>query len=155
MLITPDVAVDYVAVYRDIPVPVLLLTPDFVIADANPAYLAATGRTAESLAGRNVFDAFPDNPGDPSARGVRDISGSLTRVLATGKPDRISIQRYDVEDPGRPGRYAPRYWSTTSAPVFGPGGQVMLIAHCVEDITDRVRKFVEGLRGSDSRHAPA
>jgi PAS domain-containing protein len=76
--------IDYAAVYRDFPIPVLLLTPEFVIADVNVAYLQVAGRTREELLGRNVFDAFPDNPADPDASGVRDLSASLARVLTTG-----------------------------------------------------------------------
>jgi hypothetical protein len=29
-----------------------------------------------------------------------------------------------------------------NAPVFAPDGHVVLIAHCAEEVTDRVRKFV-------------
>jgi PAS domain S-box-containing protein len=143
--------VDYEAVYRNIPLPVLLLTPELVIAEANTAYLEATGRTQEELVGRNLFDAFPDNPGDPSATGVRDISASLARVLATGRPDGTSVQRHDIEIPGQPGLYARRYWSTVNVPVFGPGGQIALIAHCVEEITERVRRFIAGLAEVEAR----
>jgi hypothetical protein len=33
--------------------------------------------------------------------------------------------------------------------VFGPDGSVVLIAECVEEITERVSRFVEGLAGTD------
>jgi PAS domain-containing protein len=143
--------VDYEAVYRHLPIPVLLLTPEFVIADMNLAYLQVAGRTREELLGRDVFDAFPDNPSDPDSTGVRDLSASLGRVLATGKPDALSLQKYDVEVPGRPGLFAQRYWCPVNAPVFGPDGRVVLIVQCVEEITDRVRKFIGGLADSDVR----
>ena len=92
--------IDYAVVFRDLPIPAVLLTPDFVIADMNQAYLEVAGRTREELLGRHVFDAFPDNPSDPSANGVRELSASLKRVMATGKPDVLSFQKYDVEVPG-------------------------------------------------------
>ena len=38
-----------------------------------------------------------------------------------------------------------------NAPVFGPDGRVVLIAHCVEEITDRVSKFMHGLMDSNAR----
>jgi hypothetical protein len=98
-----------------------------------------------------IFDAFPDNPEDPSATGVRDLSQSLARVLTTGASDAISVQKYDVEVPGHPGLYAPRYWSPVNAPVFGPDGQIVLIAHYVEEVTERVRKFIAGLAPADGR----
>jgi PAS domain-containing protein len=144
--------VDYAAVFRDLPIPVLLLTPEFVIADMNLAYLQVAGRTREELLGRVVFDAFPDNPADPESRGTRDLRASLERVLATGKPDALSMQKYDVEVPGSPGLFAKRYWCPVDAPVFGPDGRVVLIVQCVEEITDRVSKFIEGLAQSNASH---
>jgi len=141
--------VDYAAVYRDLPVPVALLTPEFVMADMNAAYLQVAGRTREELLGRNVFEAFPDNPSDPSSTGARDVAESLSRVLATGEPDALSLQKYDVEVPGSPGAFTRRYFCPVNAPVFGPGGRVVLIAHCVEEITDRLRKFIDGLTANE------
>ncbi len=143
--------IDYAAVYQHLPLPVLLLTPDFVIADMNRAYLEVAGRTREELLGRNVFDAFPNNPADPDATGVQDVSASFVKVLTTGETDVLSMQKYDVEVPGQPGQFAHRYWCPVNAPVFGPDGEVALIVQCVEEITDRVRKFIDGLAASDVR----
>jgi len=137
-----DSQIDYMAVFRDIPTPVLLLTPEFVIADMNLAYLQVAGRTRDDLLGRDIFDAFPDNPSDPQATGVRNLSMSLRRVLATGQRDTMALQKYDVEVAGSPGVFARRYWCPVNAPVFGADGRVVLIVHCVEEVTDRVRKFV-------------
>jgi PAS domain-containing protein len=95
--------VDFEDVFRHLPIPVLLMTPDFDIADTNLAYLQVAGRTREELLGRNVFEAFPDNPSDPNASGVRDLGESLRRVRATGASDTLAFQQYDVEVPGRPG----------------------------------------------------
>ena len=142
-----DSQIDYMAVFRDIPVPVLLLTPEFVIADMNLAYLQVAGRRRDDLLGRNVFDAFPDNPADPEATGVRNLSASLRRVLATGQRDVMALQKYDVEVAGSPGLFARRYWCPVNAPVFGADGRAVLIAHCVEEVTDRIRKFVAAQTG--------
>jgi PAS domain-containing protein len=146
----PGPNIDHEAVYRQLPLPVLLLTPEFVIVDANEAYLAATGRTREQLVGLNVFDAFPDNPADSHASGVQDSKASLGRVLATGKADVRSFQKYDVEVPGSPGQFAARYWNTVNAPVFGPDGHIVQITHILEEITDRVRRFLEGLNQDEA-----
>jgi PAS domain-containing protein len=137
--------VDYAEVFRHLPVPVLLLTPDFEIADMNLAYLQVAGRSREELVGRHVFAAFPDNPDDPDASGVRNLGESLRRVLATGKPDALAFQQYDVEVPDSPGVFARRFWCPVNAPVFGPDGQVILIAQCVEELSAKVRRFVGGL----------
>jgi PAS domain-containing protein len=133
--------IDYMEVFHNIPIPTLLLTPEFVIADVNLIYLQVAGRTRHDLLGRNVFDAFPDDPSDPEATGVRNLTASLRKVLATGKPDVMHPQRYDVEI-GDSGVFERRYWTQMNAPVLGSEGQVVLIVHCAEDVTDRVRKFV-------------
>ena len=143
--------IDYAAVFRDIPIPGLLLTPQFVIADLNLAYQQVTGRTRDELLGRHLFEAFPNNPDDPDASGVRDIAASLERVLATGKPDALSLQQYDVEVLDKPGQFAQRYWCPVNAPVFGPDGQLALIVQCVEEITSRMQNFIEGLEDSVTR----
>jgi len=145
---------DYAAVYRHFPVPVLLLTPELQIADANLAFLKATGRTREDLLGRILCDAFPDDPSDRSATGVRDVSASVRRVLATGEPDAREFQKYDVEVPGTPGVFARRYWSGVNAPIPGPDGSVVVIASCVEDVTDRMSRFMSALEADATYEAP-
>jgi PAS domain-containing protein len=142
--------IDYLAVYQQLPIPVLLLTPDLVTVDMNLAFLRTTGRTRDDLLGCRVFDAFPDNPSDPGATGVRNLSASFSRVLATGEPDELTLQRYDVEVPGSPGIFERRYWCPVNVPVFGPDGRVALIVNCVEDVTDRVRKLAGGLAADAS-----
>ncbi|HXP19163.1 MAG TPA: PAS domain-containing protein [Streptosporangiaceae bacterium] len=132
------------AVFQNIPSPVLLLTPDFVIADMNLAYLRVAGRKREELLGRNIFVAFPDNPSEPSSTGVRNLSASLRHVLATGEPDSMALQKYDVELSGQ-GVFKERYWSPVNAPVFGPDGRVALIVHWVEEVSDLVRQFAAAL----------
>ncbi len=62
-----------------------LWLPD--IADANEAYVQTMGRAREELLGRTIPDAFPDDPSDPRASGVRNVSASVHHVLATGQPD--------------------------------------------------------------------
>ena len=137
--------IDHTAVYQQLPVPVMLLTPEFVIADVNLAFLQTMGRKREELLGRNIFDAFPDG-----LTGVRNTIESLRSVLATGEPDVLEFQKYDVEIPGSPGAFARRYWSAVNGPVFGPGGPVDLIAICPEDVTGRMRRFMSVL--ADAEH---
>ncbi|CAM5312019.1 MULTISPECIES: ANTAR domain-containing protein [Streptomyces] len=50
--------------------PYVVLDTELRIRAANPAYLRVTGRTRDDLIGAFVFDAFPDNPEDPTAIGV-------------------------------------------------------------------------------------
>lgn len=146
--------IDYGAVFRQLPIPVLLLTPEFAIADANLALLRTTGRTRDELLGRNVFDAFPDDPSDPNATGMRNSLASLRRVQATGEPDAMEFQKYDMEMPGSPGQFARRYWGAVNAPVFGANGRVVLIAQCVEEVTDRMRRLMSALAADAAYGGP-
>ncbi|MET9393516.1 SpoIIE family protein phosphatase [Streptomyces sp. NPDC006624] len=134
-----DTAIDYAAVFHALPGMVALLTPELVFADVNEEYARVSGRSREELVGRYLFDAFPDNPHDPAATGVRNLSASLYRVLATRERDAMALQRYDLEDPERPGTWEERYWSPVNAPLLGPDGKVALILHRVEEVTELIR----------------
>ncbi|MFD0274221.1 PP2C family protein-serine/threonine phosphatase [Kitasatospora sp. NPDC127111] len=134
-------AIDYTAVFQAVPSPMLVMTPDLIMVDANAAYLQVSGHSLDDLVGRNVFDAFPDNPADPEASGARNLRASLERVLATGRRDSMALQKYDVEDPERPGVFEERYWSPINSPVTDPDGRVTLIVHRVEEVTALVRQL--------------
>ncbi|KOG47986.1 PP2C family protein-serine/threonine phosphatase [Streptomyces decoyicus] len=131
--------IDYAAVFQALPGGALLLTPQFVIADANAALLQRAGRERHELIGRPLFDVFPDNPDDPGASGMRNLRASLERVVATGARDSMALQRYDIEAPGRPGTFEERYWSPVNVPVLDADGRVRLIVHRVEEVTEIVR----------------
>ncbi|MET7800315.1 PP2C family protein-serine/threonine phosphatase [Streptomyces decoyicus] len=131
--------IDYAAVFQALPGAALLLTPEFVIADANEALLRRAGRERRDLIGRLLFDVFPGNPDDPDASGMRNLRASLERVVATGARDSMALQRYDVEAPGRPGTFEERYWSPVNVPVLDADGRVRLIVHRAEEVTEIVR----------------
>ncbi|MEV0375810.1 SpoIIE family protein phosphatase [Streptomyces sp. NPDC050636] len=143
--------IDYAAVFRDLPGAVLLLTPQFMIADVNDAYLRLSGRERDRLIGRSLFDAFPDNPDDPEASGQRNLRASLRRAVSTATTDTMALQRYDVEAPGRPGVFEERYWSPVNAPVLGPDGEVLLVIHRVEEVTELIRARAETDDGKRDR----
>ncbi|WSQ07559.1 SpoIIE family protein phosphatase [Streptomyces sp. NBC_01231] len=134
-----DTAVDYAAAFQALPGMVALLTPDLVYVDVNEEFLRTAGRKREQMIGRHLFEVFPDNPNDPAATGMRNLEASLRRVLATGERDAMALQRYDVEDPERPGHWQERYWSPVNAPVLAPDGEVVLLVHRVEEVTELIR----------------
>ncbi|WP_432155942.1 MULTISPECIES: PP2C family protein-serine/threonine phosphatase [unclassified Streptomyces] len=143
--------IDYTAVFHALPGMVALLTPDLMYADANEDFLRLAGRTRAQLLGRYIFDVFPENPNDPAAAGMRETQASMRRVLATGERDTMALLRYDIEDPERPGHWVQHFWSPVNAPVLGPDGQVVLIVHRVEEVTELIR--ARGGTGSDSSRA--
>jgi serine phosphatase RsbU (regulator of sigma subunit)/PAS domain-containing protein len=131
--------VDFEAAYRALPAGVALLTPDLVFAEANPAYLRLAGRSRDQVIGWYIFDAFPDNPDDPHASGIRNLHASLRRVVATGQGDSMAVQRYDVQRPGEPGTWDERYWSVVNAPVRDADGRLAWVLHRVEEVTELMR----------------
>ncbi|MGW4704413.1 PP2C family protein-serine/threonine phosphatase [Streptomyces sp. NPDC004285] len=143
--------IDYEAVFQALPGAVALLTPGLVYTDVNEAYLLTAGRTREQIVGRFLFDVFPDNPGDPSATGTRNLRASLERVVATRERDSMALQRYDVESPDRPGHWQERYWSPVNVPVLAPDGSVALVLHRVEEVTELIK--ARAARGGDQTKA--
>jgi len=135
---------DYAALFAATPSPYLVLVPDLVIVEVNQAYLDATGRTRAELLGKHIFEAFPDNPADPEADGVRNLSASLHRVLALRKPDTMALQKYDIPVMDEPGAFEERWWSPINTPILAPGGSVQWIIHRVEDVTAFVQARVAG-----------
>ncbi|HEX7882385.1 MAG TPA: PAS domain S-box protein, partial [Afipia sp.] len=129
---------DFRALFEAAPTPLVALQPpDWTIVAANNARLEATGTTREGTIGRKLFDAFPDDPNDPQADGVRNLSASLQRVLKTGAPDVMALQRYAIKDAH--GKFEERWWSPVNTPVLGQDGEVALVIHRVEDVTGLVK----------------
>jgi serine phosphatase RsbU (regulator of sigma subunit) len=130
---------DHAAVFTALPTPYLVLTPDLVIADANPAYLDTTGRSLDELIGRDVFDAFPGNPNDSDPDGgAGKIRASLERARDTGRLHTMPVQEYDIPDGA--GGFAKRFWSLISVPVLDGSGRCRYVLQRAEDITDYVRE---------------
>ncbi len=128
------------ALFTAAPAPMLVVgvdAPYFTIVDINDAYLAATLTTRDDLVGRGLFEAMPDNPKDAGATGVRNLRASIERAIATGRPDRMPVQKYDIPHPD--GGFEERWWEPVNTPAFGEGGQVAAVIHHVIDATDRVR----------------
>jgi len=129
--------VDYLAVFDVISHPYLILSPELIIVGANRAYLGATLTERDAIVGRHLFDAFPDNPADPTADGVRNLAASLGRVVSLRRPDAMPIQKYDIRRPS--GGFEERFWDPLNTPVLVDGDRVSAIIHHVIDVTSRVR----------------
>jgi hypothetical protein len=116
------------------PVPRLLLDNDWVIRGVNLAYLRATDRDRDDLLGRHIFDAFPDNPDDPTANGVARLSSSLAAAQSAAEADDMFVTKYDV--PARDGGFTLKYWSPSNAPIVPRSRRAPVgILHSVEDVT--------------------
>ncbi|HEY0490212.1 MAG TPA: PAS domain-containing protein, partial [Telluria sp.] len=118
------------ALYSTHPIPLILAV--------NDAFLTVSARTAEDLVGRPLFEALPPDPDDEGESGVAALRASLQRVLATGQPDRLPLQRYPIRVQQADGSetYEVRYWSAINTPIFNADGQLVCIAHRTNDVTE-------------------
>ncbi|GAA2145125.1 PP2C family protein-serine/threonine phosphatase [Glycomyces algeriensis] len=134
---------DYVALFAATPTPCVVVSRDFVVVAANPAYMEATGMGRDDLIGRPIFEVFPD----PEASGERNVRTSLNWVMETGRRHSMALLHYDVPTGGTPA-FEERWWSLINSPVAGPHDPVEWILIRAEDVT----AFVQA---HDARHPQA
>ncbi len=127
------------AIFHALPGAYLIFSADLIIQAASDAFLEATLIQRETLVGRYLFDAFPDNPQAPQAYAVRNLKNSIDQVLATGKPHQMARQHYDVPDPENSGQFVERYWLPENIPMLDKQGQVQFIIHATRNVTQMVR----------------
>ena len=128
-------------------------TPEAVILAVNDAFLKASSRRREELVGTSLFVAFPSNPADPdSSTNEAELRASFAKVLATGEPDMLPVQRYPipVQAPDGGISFEERFWSAYSAPVFDGDGAIACISHTTKDVTEQIRSE-RALRESENR----
>lgn len=114
--------------------------PEFRIVAATDEVLKAGMRTREEVIGRRIVEAFPDNPDDPDASGVANLTASLERVRKTLAPDPMPVQQYDVERPAQDGGgYEVRYWSVINCPLLDRNGELLYIYQRAEEVTEYVQ----------------
>jgi signal transduction histidine kinase len=131
---------DFRALFEAAPGLYLVLDPELRIVAASDAYLNATMTRRDEIVGRGIFDVFPDNPDDPTATGVSNLSASLDRVRNELVADTMAVQKYDIRRPAEEGGgFEERHWSPKNTPVLNDEGQLAYIIHRVEDVTDFVR----------------
>ena len=120
---------------------ILSPTPEAIVLAVNDAFLKASSRRREDLVGISLFEAFPPNPDDPLDTGEANLRASLARVIASGQPDILPVQRYPIEVHLPSGEivFEERFWRAVSTPVFHADGSLACISHATEDVTGQVR----------------
>jgi hypothetical protein len=127
---------DFKALFRAVPGLYLVLRPDLTIVDASDGYLHATMTWRNEIRGAQVFDVFPENPSQPKTDDIRNLNASLARVLSSGRPDTLDIQKYDVRDQvSKEGSWPEKYWVPMNFPVFGhQSRQIAAVINRVEHV---------------------
>ena len=130
---------DFQAIFQAIPGNYLIVQPNsptFTILAVSDQYNAVTNTDRSDILGKLLFEVFPDNPEDPNADGVANLTASLEEVIRERKVHRMKIQKYDI--PNADGSFSVKYWSPTNSPVLDSRGEVRCIIHNVIDITEQV-----------------
>ncbi|MCB1191767.1 MAG: response regulator [Leptospiraceae bacterium] len=131
--------IDYKALFNNAPNPYLILDSSLNIVEVNQAYLNATMTKRDMLLGRYLFDVFPANPEELEANGVSNLQASMNDVLKYRKADTMAVQKYDIPKRDGGGGFEERFWCSVNSPVLGDGGEVVLIIHNAQDVTDFIQ----------------
>lgn len=97
--------------------PYALLDDDLRVRALNDAYEHVSGHSRDSLMGRLLFEAFPDNPANPEAQGVARTVASTERVFRRGVRHWMGVQRHDAPDPHNSGEFVYRVWTPVHSPI--------------------------------------
>ena len=132
-----DPVIDFQRLFESSPDRYMVLSPTLNIVAATDAYLQATLVKRSNVIGRPLFEVFPDNPDDPAADGMRNLHLSLQQVLRHRTANTMAVQKYDVRNAA--GIFEERFWSCVNTPILDENGEVYLIIHRAEDVSDYVR----------------
>lgn len=114
--------------------PYQLADADWRIRAVNSACERVSGHPREDLLGHHLFDVFPDNPADPDADGVANVSASLELVFRRGVRHWMGVQRYDLPDRQHPGEFIYRVWTPMNSPIKDGKKTVAVLQHA-QDVT--------------------
>ncbi|WP_409522488.1 hypothetical protein [Nitrincola sp. MINF-07-Sa-05] len=130
----------YKYLFKSSPGKILVLEPGrFEVLAVTDEYLHATMTREADIVGKTLFEVFPDDPEDPQADGVRNLSTSLQRARSLKVPDIMGIQCYPIRLPD--GTFEERFWSPVNSPVMDDAGEIaFIILHRVEDVTAIVQE---------------
>jgi hypothetical protein len=126
-------------------VPTMVLDRELRLCAVNAAFEQVTLQRQDSLVGREVLEAFPDNPADTA--GSSRLMSSLEGVLWRRERHHLGFIQYDIADPKQPDVFLPRVWTVVNSPILEDGHAVGVLQQ-VEDLTSLVlgtgSEFQEG-----------
>ncbi|NTF34784.1 sensor histidine kinase [Rhizobium skierniewicense] len=132
----PNTITDFSIILQGMPQPYLVLDAELVIVGASDAYLALTDRTRDDIVGRNILEAFPENPDAIGTVEQGPLEVSLRHVLHTRRPHEMAVIQYDIPQPG--GGFVQKFWTPVHTPVIGESGEVQYIIQNPMDVTESV-----------------
>jgi PAS domain S-box-containing protein len=117
-------------VLNNVTTPVQVIDRDYRFVFANPAFLEVFGKSWDEMAGKYVFDVFPETPERVSA-----VTATFERVLA-GETTSTKEQSFSLPLPD--GTMIEKIWSVDGAPLFDESGRVEFIVSTIHDVTPEV-----------------
>lgn len=101
--------------------------PGLIIVEATESFAGAATTTRDSICGKPLFEAFPDDPRRDQATGVANLYRSMLETARTGELSEMAPQRYDVAD--EQGNWSRRVWYPSNQAIFGEDGELLFILH--------------------------
>jgi two-component system NtrC family sensor kinase len=127
-------------IFDHLPDAVLVLTPKYVVEEANFKFLNRFCKNAEEVIGRNCYEVF-HNFNEPCDR--KGLPCPMTEVLKDGRPLQV-IQQYPDPDGGL------RYEEITMSPLCPPEGLKKRFIEVIKDVTPR-KQLEEALQTSEEK----
>ncbi len=127
-------------IFGQSPIACLILHPNaptFTVAYANDALLKMTNVNYDDIVGKGIFGAFSENPDEVGSKRKKAVQDSLEKALAEKKPNKLSLQRYDMPL-NAPGNFELKFWNCDTYPLLDENGEVKFIVQNPVDITERV-----------------
>ena len=125
-------------IFNASPLPSLLLLPDFphfTIAQANTAYLNASGKAADELAGKGIFETFKNYSTDHSIPGMEALLSSFQKVATKGISDKIYTQCYYSSNKN-PDEFDQQYLNIENIAILDNEKKVAYILHIATPVTE-------------------
>ena len=107
--------------------------PDFTIILATRSYLEATHTSHIQVEGLKLFELFPASHDNQEV--VRE---SLMNAISTKCASTIKQMRYDIVNPASD-QFESHFWTAVTTPVLNEAGEVKMLIHSVENITERIK----------------
>jgi len=125
------------SIFKASPLPMVVLAPDanFTIVGINQSLLNLIRQNEKEVVGKSIFDFFPDTHCDKKS-GLADLRSSLEKVLSSGKPVKMPVQKFDPspKEGHQPDR---RYFQVENIPLFRENGEIEYILHTSQEVTEK------------------
>ena len=124
--------------FVNIPEALVAIAPDYTVLAATNKYLSLVLRTPEELIGKNLLEAFPDNPSDANSKNGSLVRQSIDQSFREKKIIYFDVLRYDIARPeAEGGGFETRYWEASHTPVFDQNNEVKYIIRRTANVTAR------------------